>query len=113
MQLFLSEQPEGRVRALLSSGAVELPVLSESHVAGYLRDLAETRSSGVALNHGRTSVDEVGVCAGIRDHRGDLVAGLMVAAPRFRMGEEQAYHTCHAARLAAEEISRRMGHPGT
>ena len=94
------------------SGAIELPVQDEPHVANYLQKLAEVRLSGVALNYGRTSVDEVGICAGIRDHRGDLVAGLMIAAPRFRVGEEQARHMCHAVGFAATEISRRMGHTG-
>ena len=112
VQLFLSGQPEPRIRSLVMSGAIELPVQDESHVANYLEKLAEVRLSGVALNYGKTSVDEVGICAGIRDHRGDLVAGLMIAAPRFRVGEEQARHMCHAVGFAATEISRRMGHTG-
>ena len=111
--MFLSEHPEPRIRSLLLSGAITLPVPDEPHVEGYLRDLAEIRDSSVALNFGRTSVDEVGVCAGVRDHRGDLVAGLMVAAPRFRVSEEQAQHMCHATLLTAQEISRHLGRTGS
>ena len=74
VQLFLSEQPEPLVRSLLVSGAVQLSGPDETRVDGYLRSLEEVRQCAVALNYGRTSVDEVGICAGIRDHRGDMVA---------------------------------------
>lgn len=109
VQLFLAEQPPERVRALLLSGIVELPDPTEASIDVYLESLRQVAEDGVALNYGKTSVEEVGVAAAVRDHRDQLVAAVMVAAPRYRVTPEQAELLADAAVAAAREVSQRLG----
>ncbi len=109
VQLFLAEQPAERVRALLLSGIVELPDPTEASIDVYLESLRQVVDDGVAVNYGKTSVEEVGVAAAVRDHRDQLVAAVMVAAPRYRVTPEQAEQLAAAAVSAAREVSQRLG----
>ncbi|MEX5237532.1 IclR family transcriptional regulator [Kocuria arenosa] len=109
VQLFLAEQPAERVRALLLSGIVELPDPTEASIDVYLESLRQVVDDGVAVNYGKTSVEEVGVAAAVRDHRDQLVAAVMVAAPRYRVTPEQAELLAAAAVAAAQEVSQRLG----
>ncbi|MFE7629352.1 IclR family transcriptional regulator [Kocuria sp. NPDC057446] len=109
VQIFLAEQPPERVRALLLSGIVELPDPTEASIALYLESLRQVAEDGVALNYGKTSVEEIGVAAAVRDHRDQLVAAVMVAAPRYRVTPEQAELLAAAAVAAAREVSQRLG----
>lgn len=109
VQIFLAEQPPERVRALLLSGVVELPDPTEASIDLYLESLRQVAEDGVALNYGKTSVEEIGVAAAVRDHRGQLVAAVMVAAPRYRVTPEQAELLASAAVAAAREVSQRLG----
>jgi DNA-binding IclR family transcriptional regulator len=109
VQLFLAEQPAERVRALLLSGIVELPDPTEASIDVYLESLRQVVDDGVAVNYGKTSVEEVGVAAAVRDHRDQLVAAVMVAAPRYRVTPEQAEQLAAAAVAAAREVSQRLG----
>ena len=109
VQIFLAEQPPERVRALLLSGIVELPDPTEASIELYLESLRQVAEDGVALNYGKTSVEEVGVAAAVRDHRDQLVAAVMVAAPRYRVTPEQAELLAAATVAAAREVSQRLG----
>ncbi|MFI7744275.1 IclR family transcriptional regulator [Kocuria rhizosphaericola] len=109
VQLFLAEQPPERVRALLLSGIVELPDPTEASIGGYVESLRQVVDEGVAVNYGKTSMDEVGVSAPVHDHRDRMVAAVMVAAPRYRVTPEQAELLSSAAVAAAREVSQRLG----
>ncbi len=114
VQLFLAEQPPERARALLLSGIIELPDPTEAGIEVYLESLRRVAEDGVAVNYGKTSVEEVGVAAPVRDHRDQVVAAVMVAAPRYRVTPEQAEQLAAAAAAAAREVSQRLGaSPGT
>lgn len=110
VQIFLADQPDERVTSLLRSGAVTMSEPTMQRIEGYCQQLDQVRSAGVAVNYGKVSVDEVGVSAGIRDHRGDLIAAIMVAAPRFRVSEYQATVIADATVQAVHEVSQRMGY---
>ncbi|WP_424348294.1 IclR family transcriptional regulator [Kocuria sp. CH-021] len=109
VQLFLAEQPPERARALLLSGMLELPDPTEASIDVYLEALRQVADDGVAVNYGRTSLDEVGVAAPVRDHRDQVVAAVMIAAPRYRVTPEQAELLAAAAVAAAREVSLRLG----
>ncbi|WP_240898848.1 IclR family transcriptional regulator [Kocuria sediminis] len=111
VQLFLAEQPPERAQALLLSGIIELPDPTEASVGTYLESLRQVAEEGVALNYGKTSMDEVGVAAAVRDHRDRTVAAVMIAAPRYRVTPEQAQLLSSAAVAAAREVSQRLGAP--
>lgn len=64
---------------------------------------------GLALNDGATSEHEVGVAAPIRDHRNEIVAAVLLSAPRYRYLQADPRLIGTAVRDAASAISRRLG----
>jgi len=109
VQVFLAGMDEFTVRSLLMSGTIEYPGLDQVGLDAFLVRLHEGRERGYALNFGETSLEEVGVAAPVRDHRGDQVAAVLVSAPRFRVSREQAGTIGEAAIEAAREIEARLG----
>lgn len=81
--------------------------LTEPHLA---EPLAEVRTRGYAVNHAATSPDVVGIAAGVRDHRGELVAALIVAAPLYRVPDDRIGELGEACAAAAADLSMRLGH---
>lgn len=109
VQVFLAARAE-RAEELLASGRITLPD-SESPES-YRRRLRDVSERGYGVNHGETSADEVGVAAPVRDHRGEVVAALLVAAPFFRVSEERAEAIGGLCCAAAREIGHRLGSHG-
>lgn len=52
------------------------------------------------------------VAAPIRDHTGVVIAALSVSGPVYRLTEERAHEIAPTVVVAADAISRRMGHQG-
>ncbi len=109
VQIFLSALPPERVQALLLSGTINHYTATESGIAAYLHLLRQVSAEGAAVNYGKTSVDEVDVAAPVFAHRDELVAAVMIAAPRYRITEEQVSHLVAACKATAEEVSQRLG----
>ena len=109
VQVFLAGMDQFSVRSLLMSGAIEYPGLDQAGLEAFLVRLHEVRDRGYALNFGETSLEEVGVAAPVRDHRGEQVAAVLVSAPRFRVSREQAATVGEAAIEAARAIEARLG----
>lgn len=115
VQVFLATEPEERVRSLLLSGAIAYPGLDEASLEDYLLRLKEDSSRGWAINYGESSLDEVGVSAPVYDHRGDVVAAVLIPAPRFRVSQERLQSLGESCAAAAEKVTARLGGhaPGT
>lgn len=109
MQVFLAHVDPARAAQLLESGAVVLPKNSAETRNHYLERLETVRKRGYAANHGETSNDEVGVAAPIFDHRGAVVACVMIAAPYYRVSEQQLHELGSACMRAARNIGTRLG----
>lgn len=109
VQVFLAHEDSNEVASLLKSGKIVLPENSPQTREAYLRRLEEVRVRGYAANHGETSGDEVGIAAPIRDHRGRVVACVMIAAPFYRVSEDQVRGLGKSCVRAAQSISMRMG----
>lgn len=109
VQVFLATEPEERVRSLLRSGAVTYPGLDETSLEGYLLRLKDDSSRGWAINYGESSLDEVGVAAPVYDHRGDVVAAVLVPAPRFRVSKERLQSLGESCMAAADKVTARLG----
>jgi DNA-binding IclR family transcriptional regulator len=109
VQVFLATEPPERVRTLLLSRAVELPAADDDALTAYAERLAEASRRGYTVNYGETSVEEVGVAAPVHDHRGDVVAAVLVSAPRFRVSREQVHVLGEACASAATAVTRRLG----
>lgn len=109
VQVFLSTEPEERVRALLRSGAITYPGLDESSLDTYMVRLKEDARRGWAINYGESSLDEVGLAAPVYDHRGDVVAAVLIPAPRFRVSAERLQSLGEACAAAAHRVTTRLG----
>ena len=81
VQVFLSAEPVERVRTLLRGGAISYPGLDDAGLDGYQIKLKDVTARGWAINYGESSIDEVGVAAPVYDHRGDIVAAVLISAP--------------------------------
>ena len=109
VQIFLAaEQPE-RVSALLRSGTITLPGLDDHSVEAYLQRLAEVGECGWAINYGETSIEEVGIAAPVYDHRGDIVASVLIPAPKFRVSPDTLQSLGEACSSAARVVTQRLG----
>lgn len=109
VQVFLSSLPEGQVRALLERGMLQGVHNDDHAIQDYLQRLAQVRADGVAVNAGETSVEEVGISAPVHDHRGAVVAAILLSAPSFRVSDELRAHLATAVRDTAAEVSERLG----
>ncbi len=90
MQVFLGAENGDRVRQLLRSGSITLPGQDEDAIeGGYLERIGESLKRGWAVNFGgETSIEEVGVASPVYDHRGDIVASVLIPAPKFRVSQD-------------------------
>ncbi|MBT8163548.1 MULTISPECIES: IclR family transcriptional regulator [Arthrobacter] len=109
VQVFLAAEDADRVRRLLNSGSVTLPGLDEEAVEGYLLRLKDSAERGWFANFGETSIDEVGVASPVFDHRGDVVASVLIAAPKFRVSQDSLTSLGEACLEASRKITTRLG----
>jgi DNA-binding IclR family transcriptional regulator len=105
VQVFLATEEPERVREVLASAGGA----TNDDVSAYAARLAEASSRGYAVNYGETSPEEVGVAAPVYDHRGDVVAAVLISAPRFRVPPEQVAVLGEACAETAAEVTRRLG----
>lgn len=108
IQMFLAHEPVEVARELLTSSRIELD--GPLNIAEYLELLDKTRARGYAVNYGQTSKDEVGVAAPVFDHRGAVVACVMIAAPYYRVSLEVLDSLVQQCVQSARRISVRMGY---
>jgi IclR family transcriptional regulator, acetate operon repressor len=109
VQVFLAQLDPFTVRSLLVKGVIDLPGLTEAALDAYLGRLREVAEQRYAINYGETSLEEVGVAAPVFDHRGELVAAVLLSAPRFRISTEQLGLIREAVTAAADDVSSRLG----
>lgn len=109
VQVFLAAEPPERVRALLRSGAITYPGLDEIGLEAYMARLQEVAARGWAINYGESSIDEVGVASPAYDHRGDIVAAVLIPAPRFRVSPETLQGLAESCKAAARKVTARLG----
>lgn len=107
VQIFLAHADPDRVRELVPSGRVAFD--SPVDLDEYLERLTAVRQDGHAVNYCETSPDEVGIAAPVLDHRGEVVATVLVAAPFYRVPESDLPGIATACRDAARRISLRLG----
>jgi IclR family transcriptional regulator, acetate operon repressor len=109
VQVFLAAEGPERVRTLLASGVVDYPSPTPARIEEFIERLKAVAAEGCATNYGETSVDEVGVAAPVHDHRGNVVAAVMLAAPRYRITPEHLRFLVRACTDAARQVTVRMG----
>ncbi|VXB85748.1 Putative transcriptional regulator, IclR family [Arthrobacter sp. 9V] len=109
VQVFLGAENQDRVRQLLRSGSITLPGLDEDAIEAYLARVAESGERGWAVNFGETSIEEVGVASPVYDHRGNMVASVLIPAPKFRVSQDTLNSLGEACAAAAAKVTTRLG----
>lgn len=108
VKVFLAALPTDEVNRLferrLLAGTYDAHTLES-----YLSELRQVAEQGYAVNDGRTSVEEVGVAAPVRDYRGSVVGTLLLSAPRFRVPPTMLEVLARSVVDSADEISARLG----
>ncbi|MGM7666444.1 IclR family transcriptional regulator [Microbacterium sp. A93] len=107
VQVYLAHEHPDAVRQLLQDGTLQFT--DPPGPEDYLRRVAEVRRLGYAVNYTETSQDEVGIAAPVYDHRGQVVASVLVAAPFYRVPQEAVEQLSAACGGAAQRISLRLG----
>ncbi|UXM91391.1 IclR family transcriptional regulator [Paenarthrobacter sp. JL.01a] len=109
VQVFLAAEDHERVRNLLRGGSITLPGLDDASVETYLDRLKESAARGWAVNFGETSIEEVGVASPVHDHRGNIVAAVLIPAPKFRVSQDVLTSLGEACAEAAAKVTTRLG----
>jgi DNA-binding IclR family transcriptional regulator len=107
VQVFLATEGSERVGEVLAAASDGSKV--DGGFEAYAGRLAEARERGYAVNYGETSPEEVGVAAPVYDHRGDVVAAVLISAPRFRVATEDVEFLGKSCAEAAAEVTQRLG----
>ncbi|AXH95406.1 IclR family transcriptional regulator [Ornithinimicrobium avium] len=111
----LAHRPPRAVDEMLGRGLLRLQ--GHGSPAEVHATLEQVRRDGVFVNDGLTDPAEVGVSAPVLDHRGETVAAVLVAAPRYRVDQAALATLVDDCLWAAQAVSaalgyRREGHDG-
>ena len=111
MLAFLPEEQREQILARLS----ELPAYTEKTIRdpeALRRQLVTIRERGYAVSDEDYDTSARGVGAPIFDERGDVVAGVSVGGPSFRVDDATLQGFAGLITRVAEKVSRRLGHTG-
>jgi IclR family KDG regulon transcriptional repressor len=106
----LAYQPAETVKQVIDNGLKRFTVNTITEEKKLLEELASIRARGYAIDDEEIEVGLRCVAAPIRDHSGQVVAAISVAAPVQRMSKKNVQMTVPSVLAAAEAISRRMGY---
>lgn len=109
VQVFLTDLPSEEVAGWLTATRSHLGGTSDGELDALIAELGAMAARGYAVNHGVTSPDEVGVAAPVRDHRGEVVAAILIAAPAYRVPLDSVGELGQQAVEAAAEVSQQLG----
>lgn len=105
----LAYQPPEVVQQVVEAGLKRCTEHTITDAEKLRAELATVRSRGYAIDDEEIEIGLRCVAAPIRDHSGQVVAAISVAAPVQRMSKKQVQATIPSVVAAAENISRRLG----
>ena len=105
----LAYQPPEVVQQVIDNGLKRFTEGTLTDPDKLRAELATIRVRGYAIDDEEIEVGLRCVAAPIRDHSGQVVAAISVAAPVQRMSKKQVQATIPSVIAAAENISRRLG----
>jgi IclR family transcriptional regulator, KDG regulon repressor len=106
----LAFQPLDLVQQVVDQGLKRFTPNTITDSDMLLAELASIRTRGYAIDDEEIEVGLRCVAAPIRDHTGQVVAAISVAAPVQRMTKKQVQSTIPTVVSVADAISRRMGY---
>jgi DNA-binding IclR family transcriptional regulator len=112
-KILLAHLPERRrAEVLEASGLRKLTPHTLTAGTKLEKDLTEARERGYAVTLEELELGLHAMAAPIRSREGEVVAALSASGPAYRFTEERMRELAPVLTRGAEEISRRMGHPG-
>ena len=108
VKVFLAGMPPSDVARLFERRLL-VGTYDDHALESYVAELTRVAEEGFAVNDGRTSVEEVGVAAPVYDHRGVVVAAVLLSAPRFRVPPSMLDILARSVAETAAEVSARLG----
>ena len=109
VQVFLADMEPSSIQKLLDQ---EVTRLQQGWTRAQLTQrLDKVRQQGYATNLRETYADEVGIAAPVYDHRNQVVAAVLIAAPAYRIDEAVTMQLIQQCVETAAKISTRMGNP--
>jgi len=106
----LAYQPPEIVKQVLDLGLKRYTPNTIIEPAALVDELAQVKSRGYAIDDEEIEPGLRCVAAPIRDHSGEVVAAISVAAPIQRMTKKAVQATVPSVQASAEAISRRLGY---
>jgi len=106
----LAYQPAEIVKQVLDLGLKRYTPNTIIEPAALVDELAQVKSRGYAIDDEEIEPGLRCVAAPIRDHSGEVVAAISVAAPIQRMTKKAVQATVPSVQASAEAISRRLGY---
>lgn len=109
VRVFLAELPAAEADRLITAQGFGIEDYAGLEDALH-QDLATTREQGYAINDGRTTIDEYGVSAPVRDYRGRIAGCITASAPRSRAIHLGIQEVLRDAVLdGASQVTARLG----
>ena len=106
----LAYQPAEIVKQVIDNGLRRYTAATITDPAKLMEELGTIRSRGYALDDEEIEDGLRCVAAPIRDHSGQVIAAISVAAPVQRMSKKSVQATIPPVQASAEAISRRLGY---
>lgn len=108
----LASLPEDELRRIIDAWPLaKLTPKTITDKDELIRHLAGVRERGYSVDDEEVETGLRCVGAPVRDHTGEVVAGIAISAPRFRLAESDTDRMGQIARQAADAISARLGAP--
>jgi IclR family transcriptional regulator, KDG regulon repressor len=109
-KVLLAYQPVDAVKEIIDNG---LPRYTENTITSpdrLMEELASVRQKGYAIDDEEIEVGLRCIAAPVRNHSGNVIAAISVAAPVQRMSKKNLQTTVPTVTAAADSISRRLGY---
>ncbi|MEW6229679.1 MAG: IclR family transcriptional regulator [Bacillota bacterium] len=110
-KILMSHLPEQQIERVIAKGLQQLTQYTVTDPVKLRAQLREVRHQDYAIAEQEVDLGSVGVAAPIRNHMGEVVAGLSLVAPMFRVTKERMPEIVLLVRRTAERISENLGYP--
>lgn len=108
-KVLMAHQPADVVKQIIDNGLPRFTQNTITSPEALLEELAAVRQKGFAIDDEEIEVGLRCIAAPVRNHTGNVIAAISVAAPVQRMSKKNLQTTVPTVTAAAESISRRLG----
>lgn len=111
MKILLAYMPEDEIDSYLATHPYAVYASGTRLTADELKGvLSEIRKRGYAISRSEQNVGAAGIAAPIRDHSGEVIAGLTISGPEGRLLSDGMSQLIELVTAGANDISRQLGY---